>query len=223
MRMPELEYGFRMEDDPAFPLRADAVQLAHELVKILPENAHICELGCGAGAVGLLLCAARADVSYTGVELRPAAAELAVRNAAENGIADRFRVISGNVCGIRNFLARESFDAVCANPPYRKTDGGKLPQNPDTAIACTEIAGNIRDFCSAAAYLLPHSGIFSVIYPPERLPDLLDALRNTHLEPKTLLLIHPNPQKPACMTIVHARHGGKPGLTVTPPLFLDRI
>ena len=221
--MLELEYGFRMEDDPAFPLCADAVQLAHELSRELPENARVCELGCGAGAVGLLLCAARSDAVYTGVELRPTAVELAVGNAEVNGIAGRFRVLCGDVRVIQSFLERESFDVVCSNPPYRKAGSGRLPQNKESAAACTEIAGSIRDFCHAAAYLLPHGGSFWTVYPPERLADLLAALREAHMEPKELRFVHPNPQKSACMTVVRARRDGKPGLNVNAPLFLNNI
>ena len=217
----ELEHGFRMLDDPAFPLRADAVQLAHFLSDALPVQARLCDLGCGAGAVSLLTCAARRDIAVSGVELRPNAAELARRNALLNGISDRFTVVCGDVGEIRGLFPSASFSAVCANPPYRPANAGKLPQNPETALACTELSASVSDFARAAAYLLPHGGDFFCVYPPERLTFLLSAVQSAGLEPKTLLFVHSDAAHPACMVILQAKRGAKPGLSVLPPRFLN--
>lgn len=219
----ELEHGFRMLDDPAFPLRADAVQLAHFLADVLPSGALLCDLGCGAGAISLLTCAARTDISVCGVEFRRNPAELARKNAVLNGIQERFTVVSGNVCEIRGLFPSASFSAVCANPPYRPANAGKLPQNPETAIACTELSATVFDFARAAAYLLPHGGDFFCVYPPERLTFLLNSVQSAGLEPKTLLFLHSDVLHPACMVILQAKRGAKPGLSVLPPRFLNAL
>jgi len=217
----ELEHGFRMLDDPAFPLRADAVQLAHYLADVLPSGTRLCDLGCGAGAIALLTCAARTDISVSGVELRPNAAGLARQNAVLNGISERFTVVSGNVCEMRGLFPSASFSAVCANPPYRPVNAGRLPQNPETALACTELSASVSDFARAAAYLLPHGGDFFCVYPPDRLAFLLSAVQSAGLEPKTLLFLHSDAVHPACMVILQAKRGAKPGLSVLPPRFLN--
>ena len=55
----------------------------------------VLELGCGAGVASLCLGVRVAGVTLTGLELQPEYADLARRNAAENGIA--FEVIVGDL------------------------------------------------------------------------------------------------------------------------------
>ena len=69
----------------------DAVLLA-AAVDAVPGQ-RILDLGAGVGAVGLCLAARLAGCCVVGIELQPALAELAERNANLNGMADRVRTI----------------------------------------------------------------------------------------------------------------------------------
>ena len=107
--MLPLEHGFVMEDDPHFPLGADAVQLAHAAARFAPEGARVCDLGCGAGGVSLLLAAARPDLTVAGVELREEAAALFRENIARNSAEDRLSVCPGDLRRVRALLPPRSF------------------------------------------------------------------------------------------------------------------
>ncbi len=218
--MTQLEYGFVMEDDPHFPLGADAVQLAHAAAAEIPPRARVCDLGAGAGAVSLLLAAARPDLSLHGIELRGSAAELFSRNIAANGVSDRVRVCRGDVRDVRTLFPAGSFGEAVANPPYRAVHEGRLPPDPERAAARTELCGDLRDFCRAAAYLLPRGGGFTVVYPPEKLPALFEALRDAGLAPSRLTLCHPSGSANASIAVCRAVRGGRMGLTVLPPILL---
>ena len=214
-----LEHGFVMEDDPHFPLGGDAVALAHDAAASLAPGARVCDLGCGAGGVSMLLAAARADLSVTGVELRPGAARLARENVRMNRAEDRVRIVEGDLRAVRTLFPPASFDAAAANPPYRAVSEGKLPAHPDDAAARTETTASLADFCAAAAYLLPHGGEFTLCYPMSRLARLFSALTAVSLEPKYLTLLYPDAAHAPAVLVCRARKGARPGLAAAPPVF----
>ena len=219
--MLPLENGFAMEDDPHFPLGADAVALAHAAAAELPPDASVCDLGCGAGGVSLLLAANRPDLRITGVELRPDAARLFRENIRINGAGARMTAVEGDLRQIRDLLPAASFREALANPPYRAASAGKLPADPDDAAARTEIRGTLADFCAAAAYLLPHRGTFRTVYPPEKLPALFSALEKAGFAPKSLILYYPDAAHAPSVAVCRAVKGARPGLSIAPPVFLN--
>ena len=78
----------------------------------------VLDLGTGTGAVALAVASERPRWSVTGVDIEPAAVELARRNAARTGIANaRFLVgdFYAPVAGTR-------FALILANPPYVRLD-----------------------------------------------------------------------------------------------------
>ena len=218
--MLPLEHGFLMEDDPHFPLGADAVALAHAAEAGIAERAAVCDLGCGAGGVSLLLAAARPDLWITGVELRADAARLFRENIARNGVRTRMSAVEGDLRDIRALLPAAYFHAVVANPPYRSVTEGKPPADPDDAAARTERCASLEDFCTAAAHLLAHGGAFWLVYPPEKLPRLFSVLENAGFAPKTLTLCYPDAAHAPSIAVCRAVRGAKPGLLIAPPVFL---
>ena len=67
-----------------FIAATDAVLLAAACPAVAGQS--VLDLGCGAGAAALCLAARVPEVQLSGLELQPAYAALARRNAAENGI-----------------------------------------------------------------------------------------------------------------------------------------
>ena len=62
---------------------------------------------------------------------------------------------------------------------------------------------------------------FCHVHNPERLTDLLCALRGDGLEPKRLRLVSLRPERAPSLLLLEARRGGKPGLAVEEPLILE--
>ena len=180
------------------------------------------ELGCGTGIVSLL-CAARGQYAHLdAVEVQPAFAELAERNAALNGLVDRVSVRCADLRDLRAVDFGGEVDAVLANPPYMRVDTGRLNRSDAKAIARHELHGDIGDFCAAAARLLRWGGRFVCVWRPDRLLALLAAMREHGLEPKRMTAVHADAAAPASMVLVDARRGGAPSLALTPPLLLYR-
>jgi len=126
---------------PREGLRAglDAVLLAAAVPAAPAER--VLEGGCGSGAAFLCLAARVPGVNLFAVEREPALAELAIANAAANGIAARVTVTTGDV---RDLALAESLPPMAhafANPKVIRAAIDRTHVKPDTAInAASEIA-----------------------------------------------------------------------------------
>lgn len=212
--------GYRFVwDDALFPPGTDTFLLS-SLPRLKP-NLRVCDLGSGTGLLSLLLLQRQGDLTVTGVELQPEAAALLERAAEENGLTDRLAVRRGDLRNIRSLLPAGSFDLVVCNPPYYPARAGKLSPSPSLQAARAETACTLEDVCRAAGRLLRWGGAFCLVHKPERLTDLLCALRGEGLEPKRLRLVSLRPERAPSLLLLEARRGGKPGLAVEKPLILE--
>lgn len=139
---------------------------------IEPERgARVLDLGCGVGGAALCLLARLPETRVTGWEVQPDLAALAVENAALNGCADRFVVVT------RDALTRAAddagaFDQVLTNPPYH---GPGTPAGTAGEALATR-GGDPADWIAAARRALRPRGSLTVIYRADRLAELLAAL-----------------------------------------------
>lgn len=193
-----------------FRLGSDTLRLA--AFATVRAGDRVCDMGCGAGALPLLLLG-RTDCRVTGIELDAGAAALARRNSSENGLADVFSVVEGDLTAVRSLLPAASFDLVVSNPPYFPAESGRPPQDAARAAARTEAFCTLPDVCRAAAWLLPHGGRFALCHRPGRLTDVLCALREARLEPKRLRLSGHAGGNPN-LILIEAVRGARPGLGV---------
>ena len=68
---------------------------------------------------------------------------------------------------------------------------------------------------------LRYGGRFCLCHRPERLADVICALREAGLEPKRLRLVQQRPASAPWLLLAEGRRGGKPGLRVEPPLIVE--
>ncbi len=195
-------YTYRW-DELCFPLGADSLALG-EFCTLKP-GWRVLDLGCGAGLL-LLLCARReASLSLSGVEADPHAAALARENLERNGLAGTILTAD-----LRGAEWPEKADLVISNPPWYP-EGSGAAGGPGRMEGCT-----LGELCAAGAKALKGKGRFALCYPPERLAELMCALRSAGLEPKRLRLCRHSPDKPPYAALVEAVKGGRPGLAIEP-------
>ncbi|MCI8909567.1 MAG: methyltransferase [Oscillibacter sp.] len=187
----------------------------------LRPGLRVCDLGCGTGLLGLLLLQRQRELRVTGLELRPEAALLAERAGAENSLGERWTIRQGDLREIRGLLPAGQLDLVVCNPPYYPPGSGRLPSAPALREARSESACTLVEVCRAASYLLRWGGAFCLCHKPERLTDLLCALREAGLEPKRLREVCRRPGAAPQLLLAEGRRGGRPGLTVEAPLLLE--
>lgn len=206
-------------DDALFRPGTDSFLLS-SLPRLTP-GLRVCDLGCGTGLLGLLLLQRQPDLHVTGLDLQPAAVALAEQTAAENGLTDRLRFLCADLRQVRQQFPTGSFDLVVCNPPYYPSGSGRVSAAPARRTARAETEATLSDVCAAAAFLLRWGGKFCLVHKPERLADVVCALREHGLEPKRLRLVHPRCGEAPSLLLAEGRRGGKPGLTVEPPLILQ--
>jgi len=175
------------------------------------------ELGGGTGIISMLLLSRGKVDEIECIEVQEEFAELIDRNSEHNGFTKRLFAVCED---IRNYRPKRECEIVFTNPPYMKTTSGKSNLDDRKNIARHEVAGTIYDFCESGAKMLKFGGIFTAVYRPDRLIDLIDAMRKSALEPKRITFVHANRDSEPSMVLVEAKKGGKCGLKLTRPLII---
>lgn len=198
-------------------MSTDAVLLAH--FARTPPGAHVLDLGCGGGALMLLLRLWDKCARCTGVEIQPQYADMARRSLLLGGLADSMDVICGDLRD-ENLLPREAFDAVICNPPYRRADEGRQSADAARRTAYFEVACTLEDAVSAAARALRDKGTLALCLRPARLADAMCAMRLRGVEPKRARAVFPVVLSPPSLMLIEGRRGARPGLLFEKPLLL---
>ena len=178
----------------------------------------VCDLGCGTGLLGALLLAREPSLRLVNVEQNAEALDLARRTFAENGWDADFR--AGDLRDAAVLPKAGSMDYVVCNPPYFKSGSGKSADGAARQNAREETQCTIAEVCAAAARILRWGGSFALVYRPERLVDLLCALREHGMEPKRARFVVQSTDAAPTLVLVEAKRGGKPGLAIEPPLVI---
>lgn len=190
------------------------------LAAFVKKAALAAELGAGNGVISLLCAKSGRFERVDGWEIQPAAAELFKRNVEENGLGQQITVINEDLRAIKGERMGR-YNAVFTNPPYMKADAGKDCKTAEKQIARHEVAGDIFDFCRAGAGLLAYGGDFYCVYRPDRLVDLLLAMRQAGIEPKLLLTVCESPRHSPNMVLVKGKRGGSGGMYLPPVFFIS--
>lgn len=181
----------------------------------------VVDLCSGVGVIGLALARADEKARVTLVELVPRIAELARRNADENGLGARVAVERCDVADARAMKERlrgASHDLVVSSPPFFATAAGPTVDESEEALARHELKLSLADLAREARRLLVPGGRAAIVYPSDRLLALLGALDAEGVRPTRLRFIHPRAEAPAQRALVEAQKGARAGLVVEPPL-----
>ncbi len=220
-RIEAVNFGIRLiEKTNGLTYGTDALLLASFLRA--DKEGVAAELGGGSGVISLLALALGKFRHIDCIEIQKPYADLIARNAELNGMSDR---LTAHAADIRDFAASSSrcgsMDAVFTNPPYMPSSGASNAV-PEKNIARHEVFGGIGDFCAVSARLLRYGGRFSAVYRPDRLIDLITAMREHRIEPKEMIFVHADAKTPPSMVLVEGILGGKPSLHIAPPLIIYR-
>ncbi len=178
------------------------------------------ELGCGSGVISLLALSKKKCRHVYGIEVQGDIASVAHRNGELNTLDEAFSVINKDLRDVTVSDVGNEVDFVFSNPPYMKNNSGKANENDFKNISRHEVCGEINDFCKCARLLLKHGGSFYVVYRPDRLIDLISAMRNNGIEPKRLTFIHSNTHTPPSLLLIQGKKGAKSGLIIDKPIYI---
>ena len=179
------------------------------------------ELGGGTGIISLLCASREKFKTIYCAEIQKDFADIITRNASLNNLDNKVISICDDVRNLKSASIGCEVDAVFSNPPYMKVDSGKRNDYDEKFIARHEVFGEIFDFCACAKRLLKHGGSFYCVWRPDRLIDLICAMRENNLEPKEMCFVHANTKSAPSMVLIRAKKGASASVVVSEPLFLN--
>lgn len=188
-------HGYRAGIDPVL-LAASVPAQAKETVL---------ELGCGAGTA--LFCLGRRvpGLRLTGVEIQPDYADLARRNATENGLTAE--ILTADLARMPDSLTQQQFTHVIANPPYFDRNASTPADDAGRETALGE-ALPLANWITIAAKRTAPKGYVTFIHRAERLPELLTGF-SQHLGSLEVLPLIPRPGRRARLVLIRGRKGGR--------------
>ena len=175
------------------------------------------ELGGGSGIISMLL-AAREKVGRIDVlEIQEEYVKLILRNAQINSLSDKIHAVKADV---RDYASDTEYDIVFTNPPYMKNTSGKPNESERKNAARHEVFGGISDFLLCAKRMLKFGGAFYAVYRPDRLADLVVAMRDAGIEPKRATFVFADTYSEPSMVLVEGKAGAKSGMQLTKPFII---
>ena len=153
---------------------------------------HVLDLGTGTGLLALMAAQRAPAAQIEAIEIDPAAAAQAARNAAASPWAARVRVWPLSLAAYAAALP-PAFSHLICNPPFFR----RSLAPPDAARATARHAGEgsltfeaITDF--AAAFLEP-AGTLTVLLPPTESTHFAEVARAAGLPPQARLVVRHRP------------------------------
>lgn len=108
-------WSLEFEVSPAVLIpRADTEVLVEETLSRAGGTGRLLDIGTGSGAIVISLATELPHWQFEGLEISPAALEVAGRNVARHGVADRIQLLQGDL----EELPQQQYDLIVANPPY---------------------------------------------------------------------------------------------------------
>lgn len=198
-----LEKGIMLPRDPHFPYTRDVTLLRNTVMELAGAEGftEALDIGCGSGAVMLMLAAEYTSAGFTGVDIREGACVLARKGIEKNGLGGRMEAVCGDIR--EDILKGRRFSLCVSNPPYRKS--GKPSPDPERETACGESCGTVADFVRFAYRHCTQNGRFVLIEPAERLPEILSAAKETGFSPEACKLIAVRKEEPPIRAVVSLR------------------
>ncbi len=206
LRQPE--NGYRAAIDPVL-LAAATPAVAGDVL----------DVGAGVGAAALCYSVRVPGARVTGLELQPEMAGLATENAARNDLADRVRVLEGDLLRPPEAIVLSSFDHVMANPPYMPPDRGGPPPDPSKATAMVEGEADLAAWIEFCLSRVRPKGSVTLVHRADRLDELL-ALFRERAGGIVVIPLWPGGGRPAKRVIVRARRDVRAPLQLTAGLTL---
>jgi tRNA1Val (adenine37-N6)-methyltransferase len=172
--------------------------------------------------VPILLATFHPGLELVGVEIQPRLVAAARRNVAANGLADSITIREQDIRTITGASPPGQFSQVLSNPPYYKLHTGRVNPSTEKAVARHEICLTLQELAKAASGLLEKHGTLSLVFIPERLPELLEEMEAHHIAPNRLRFVHSYADTGATLALAAGEKGARGAMTVEPPLIIYR-
>ncbi|MBQ2823513.1 MAG: methyltransferase [Oscillospiraceae bacterium] len=179
----------------------------------------VCDLGTGCGIIPMLMHIKFSPKEIYGVDIQEQAIEQFNISVEKNSLAS-LHPVRADLKELWEDCPKGTFDVVTCNPPYKAANAGIESLGEAQKIARHEILCNINDVCRAASKLLKFGGKLCICNRPERLADVICAMRENNIEPKLLRFVSKSADTAPWLFLIEGKLGSKPFMKVMPPLFV---
>lgn len=180
-----------------------------------------CDLGSGCGIVPFIWYDAYRPARIVAVELQSEGVQLMEQSVALNGLETIITPISADLRALNGIVDAAAFDVVSCNPPYKAASSGILSATESDRVARHETMCTASDVAAAAARLLRFGGKLCICQRPERLCDVLEAMRQNGIEPKRLRFVQQRADTAPWLFLVEGKKGARPFLQVEKPFLIE--
>lgn len=188
--------------DKGLKITDDALILA-DFIKFCLKNEKnqkkVLEIGAGQGVISIILSNLE-NILIDCVEIQKEIFEILNENIKNNGLQNKIFPINNDV---KNIIGE--YDYIFSNPPYRKINSGKLPEDETEKISKYEILLSLEQLFEEIKRLLKNYGQFFVIVPDDRLNDVFSYVYKNNMNILKLKIIEFKKRK---LVIVNGKKGG---------------
>lgn len=201
-----------------FNFSLDSVLLPN-FVTLNKNISKILDIGCGNAVIPIIL-STKTSARITGVEIQKEVADLALKSVEYNNLSNQIQIVNDDIKEYYKNLETEIFDVITCNPPYFKVnETSNFNLNDYKTIARHEVKLNIDEIMKISKKLLKNNGNIAIVHRPERLIDIIEAMKKNGIEPKKIQYVYPKINKEANILLIEGVKNGKPGVKILEPLY----
>ena len=194
------EKGLKITED-AILLSEFIKSYFNKKYKNLKNKKLFLEIGAGQGIISLLLSELDIVSKIFAVEIQEEVFATLGKNIEINDLNEKIIPINENIKKVDG-----EYDFIFSNPPYKKTDSGKMSQNKVERISKYEVLLTLEELILEIRRLLKNYGEFFIVIPNSRLNDIFRYIYENKLN---ILSIKINKYKKVDLVVVHGKKGGK--------------
>lgn len=179
----------------------------------------VCDLGTGCGIIPLIMQKKMPPEIIYAVDIQEDAVEQLKMGMDKSEIRNIIPV-HADLKELWKNAPVGQLDLVTCNPPYKAANAGIESSLTAQKIARHEVLCNINDVCHTGERLLKFGGRLCICNRPERLSDVIYAMKKNNIEPKRLRFVSKNADEAPWLFLIEGKKGSKPFMKVEPQMYI---
>ena len=219
-----MEYSFEKLTDKIFVCSSKNHRFGTDAFLLADFSAYrkkdkVCDLGTGCGIIPLIMQKKMPPEIIYAVDIQEDAVEQLKMGMDKSEIRNIIPV-HADLKELWKNAPVGQLDLVTCNPPYKAANAGIESSLTAQKIARHEVLCNINDVCHAGERLLKFGGRLCICNRPERLSDVIYAMKKNNIEPKRLRFVSKNADEAPWLFLIEGKKGSKPFMKVEPQMYI---
>ena len=219
-----MEYSFEKLTDKIFVCASKNHRFGTDAFLLADFSAYrkkdkVCDLGTGCGIIPLIMQKKMPPQIIYAVDIQEDAVEQLKMGMDKSEIRNIIPV-HADLKELWKNAPVGQLDLVTCNPPYKAANAGIESSLTAQKIARHEVLCNINDVCHAGERLLKFGGRLCICNRPERLSDVIYAMKKNNIEPKRLRFVSKNADEAPWLFLIEGKKGSKPFMKVEPQMYI---